>query len=105
MSLFWDNIPLWNQTQVAVKRGMPSAKSSLHSVEYTVFRELLTKAREVTSLTQRDVARRLERSQSFVSKYESGERRVDMCEFVKIARALEADPISLLSAYMERSGE
>lgn len=34
--------------------------------------------------------------QSFVSKYESGERRLDVAEFVRIARALGADPIKMM---------
>jgi len=45
-------------------------------------------ARERAGLTQTDVAARLGRPQSFVSKYESGERRLDLVEFIKICNAL-----------------
>jgi len=38
--------------------------------------------------------------QSFVAKYEGGERRLDIIEFVAIARALRADPVDLLKAFL-----
>ena len=44
-------------------------------------RELLTEARSNAGLKQLDVAGRLGRPQSFVSKYEGGERRLDVVEF------------------------
>jgi hypothetical protein len=40
----------------------------------------------------------LERPQSFVAKYESGERRLDVGEFMGIARAIGADPFKMLRA-------
>lgn len=39
-------------------------------------------------MTQEALARRLKRPQSFVSKYESGERRLDVIEFMHIAEAI-----------------
>jgi transcriptional regulator with XRE-family HTH domain len=39
-------------------------------------------------MTQQDLARRLRKPQSFVSKYENGERRLDIAEFLEIAEAL-----------------
>jgi transcriptional regulator with XRE-family HTH domain len=54
--------------------------------------ELLTAAREKAGLTQQQLADRLDKPQSFVAKYEGGERRVDLIEFIEIARALEFDP-------------
>ncbi len=47
---------------------------------YTAFRLRLRDARERLDLRQADVARRLRRPQSYVSKSESGERRVDVIE-------------------------
>jgi transcriptional regulator with XRE-family HTH domain len=46
----------------------------------------LKAARKDAGLTQVQVARRLRRPQSFVSKSESGERRVDAVEFAEFAR-------------------
>lgn len=43
-------------------------------------------------MTQVEVAERLRRPQSFVSKYESGERRLDVVEFLDVAQAIGIDP-------------
>jgi transcriptional regulator with XRE-family HTH domain len=75
---------------------------SVHSEGQKAFRELMTKARNDADLTQHDVARRLKTHQSFVAKYEGGERRIDVTEFVTIARAVGADPVRLLKALMQR---
>jgi len=64
---------------------------SLHTPEYEQFRSLLIAAREKRGFTQANVAERLARPQSFVSKYESGERRLDVVEFLEVCRALETD--------------
>jgi transcriptional regulator with XRE-family HTH domain len=53
---------------------------------YARFRDRLRRAREDASLTQAEVARRLRRPQSFVSKCESGERRVDIVEMASFCR-------------------
>jgi len=44
------------------------------------------------------LAKRLGRPQSFVAKYEGGERRLDVVEFMTVARAIGADPVALLRA-------
>lgn len=58
---------------------------------------LLRQTRKEAGLTQQDVADRLKVPQSFVAKYEGGERRIDIIEFIAIAKALDADPRELLS--------
>jgi transcriptional regulator with XRE-family HTH domain len=62
-----------------------SAKS-LHSEAYRRFLERLRQARQEKGLTQMDVARWLGRPQSYVSKSESGERRVDIIELAEFAK-------------------
>jgi transcriptional regulator with XRE-family HTH domain len=47
-------------------------------------------------LTQIRVAERLDQPQSFVAKYEGGERRIDVIEFLDIARAIGFDPAAAL---------
>jgi len=54
-------------------------------------------ARKGAELSQEELARRLRRSQSFIAKIEVGERRLDVLEFIEIARALNRDPSELLS--------
>jgi transcriptional regulator with XRE-family HTH domain len=57
-------------------------------------------ARKQAGLTQHELARRLKRPQSFVAKYEGGERRIDVVEFVAIVRAIGADPVKLLRDFV-----
>ena len=47
-------------------------------------------------MTQQDLAGRLKRPQSFVAKYENGERRLDVVEFLLIAELLGADAHGIL---------
>lgn len=61
-------------------------RGSLGSFEYTRFLKLLIKARENRGLTQAEVARLLGKPQSYVSRCESGERRVDVIELAEFAK-------------------
>jgi transcriptional regulator with XRE-family HTH domain len=60
----------------------------------------LRDARKEAGLSQYEVARRLKRPQSFVSAYESGDRKIDVLEFLRIAKATSADPCALLKRVM-----
>jgi len=64
-------------------------QKSVHTGSYKVLRERLVAARHAAGLTQIELAKKLGRSQSFVAKYEGGERRIDLVEFLEIAEALE----------------
>jgi transcriptional regulator with XRE-family HTH domain len=55
----------------------------------------LAAVRRRAGLTQAEVARQLGKPQSFVSSYENGQRRVDLIEFMRISRALKADPLKV----------
>jgi len=59
--------------------------TSIYSKEYKVFLGRLRQARIDAGLTQADAAARLKRPQSFISKCESGERRVDVVELQRFA--------------------
>jgi len=69
---------------------------SLFSREYKRFCALLKDERKAAHLTQIDVAKRMRKPQSFVSKYEQGERRLDVVEFLHIAKAIGFSPGGLL---------
>lgn len=71
------------------------AKSTF-SRKHDYFRALILDARKRADLTQSELAERLGKPQSFVSKYESGERRLDVLEFLDVTRALGIDPCRLL---------
>ncbi len=69
---------------------------SIYSEEYRRFRELLIQTRKSCGLSQVELSQMLGRPQSFVSKYERGERRLDVIEFLKIAKVLGIDPFKFL---------
>jgi transcriptional regulator with XRE-family HTH domain len=77
--------------------GTRGIGKSVHSSEQAAFCELMVRARKAAGLTQHALARRLKRPQSFVAKYEGGERRLDVVEFITVARALDADPLKLIA--------
>jgi transcriptional regulator with XRE-family HTH domain len=84
---------------MATRRGI---SKTLNSAEHKAFCALLVETREKAGLTQHQVARKLRKPQSFVAKYEGGERRIDVVEFLTIARALDADAVSLFRALIQK---
>jgi len=71
---------------------------SVHSAGQTAFCEMMIKARKTAGLTQHELAKRLHKPQSFVAKYEGGERRIDVVEFVTICQAIGADSARILKS-------
>lgn len=65
---------------------------------YEKFETCLQQAREARELTQAQVASRLGKPQSYVSKYETGERRLDVVEFLEVCKALNIRPVDVLKA-------
>ncbi len=76
---------------------------SLHTPEYEHFRSLLVAAREKAGLTQAGVSAKLDRPQSFVAKYEGGERRLDVVEFIQVCEALGVDAQAILANMQART--
>ena len=72
-------------------------RKSLFSSDHRRLCELLIAARRSAGLTQEVVARRLDKPQSFVAKYENGERRIDVIELIKITKALDADLLEIVA--------
>lgn len=70
---------------------------SLRSPRHRHLLKELIAARKTKGLTQMQVAEILGRPQSFVAKYEGGERRLDFIEFLDVAEILEIDPCELLT--------
>jgi len=85
---------------MATRRGI---SKTLNSAAHAAFCALMVETREKAGLTQQQLARKLRKPQSFVAKYEGGERRVDVIEFMAIARAMDADAVSLLRALTQRA--
>jgi len=70
---------------------------SISSHEYDIFRRCMIAARKEAQLTQEALAKSLQKPQSFVAKYENGERRLDVVEFLIVTRVIGVDPCALLS--------
>lgn len=58
--------------------------------------------RKSKNFTQTNIAKELGRPQSFVAKYEGGERRLDVIEFIDVSRALGIDPRDVLADLIKR---
>lgn len=78
---------------------------SLRSPRQIQLQKVLVAARAKVGLTQAQLAQMLHRPQSFVAKYEGGERRIDVVEFCEIAGALGADPVALFQEFLGRKTE
>ncbi len=74
---------------------------SLFSTRYGRFLALLKQARMAAGLSQTEAARRLGRPQSFVSKCESGERRVDIVELLAFCEAYGKDPMEFVTEFLQ----
>jgi transcriptional regulator with XRE-family HTH domain len=71
---------------------------TIHSERDRQFRELLKARRKAAGLTQTVVAQRLGKPPSYVAKYEGGDRRLDVLEFMDVAAAIGFDPASVIRA-------
>jgi transcriptional regulator with XRE-family HTH domain len=74
---------------------------TLRSRTHKALIAVLVGTRREAGLTQRDLAKRLKKPHSYVSKIEIGERRLDVGEFVEIAHALKIDPVAMFTRMMQ----
>ena len=68
----------------------------LRSEPYRALRAHLVKARKDARLTQSQLAARIGRRQPFISEIETGQRRLDIVEFIHLTRALGLDPAEVV---------
>jgi hypothetical protein len=94
--LFWDN-PFFGFFELPAPNRR-RALSSLFPDLYDKCLARLVEARKRAGVTQIELASQLQRPQSFVAKYEARERRLDVAEYLVIARTLGVDPYRLLRA-------
>lgn len=73
----------------------------VQSIAYDKFRRRLIEAREAAGLSQREVCRRLSQPATFMTKVESGYRRLDVVELVAVLGVLGADPVEFVRELME----
>ena len=75
---------------------------STHHSDYQALLEVLRLLRQEAGVTQVVLADRLENTQTFVSKVERGERRLDLVEFVEWCEALELQPQAAFQAFLDK---
>jgi transcriptional regulator with XRE-family HTH domain len=75
-------------------------QKSLQSSEYKRLIAMLLAVRKKADVRQQALAKKLGKPQSFVAKYEGGERRIDLVEFISIVRALDGDPVGLFREFV-----
>jgi len=74
---------------------------SIYSAGQRRLQKLLRQVREEAELTQTDLAARLRKPQSFVSKYESGERRLDLVELNQICGEIGISLVNLVQRFVK----
>ncbi len=72
--------------------------------EHKVVGEVLAEFRKAAGLRQQDIAARLNKTQSFVSDYEGGQRRIDVLELLRIAEVIGVDPQEIFGEIVRRRG-
>lgn len=84
------NIPKWDTFLVAVFWSFVERSAAVRKEnnDSFIFRSLIVSLRKESGLTQVELANRLKKPQSFVSKYEHGERRLDFVELVEVLDSL-----------------
>lgn len=73
---------------------------TLRSKGHRALIAVLVATRRESKLTQRQVAERLKKPHSYISKIETGERRMDVVEFTAIARAMKVSPVMLYERFI-----
>lgn len=69
---------------------------SLYSHRYTLLRKELVRLRIEAGFTQRDLSAKLKKAQPHISKVETGERFLDVIDFVTWTEAVKGDPVALI---------
>ena len=76
---------------------------SIFSSRYRALVRQIVVARKRACLTQLEIAKRLEKPQSYVSKSETGERRLDFVELVDLIEALGLSPLDFIQETLSNS--
>lgn len=77
-------------------------QKSINSQTYAIFLDHLRETREKAGITQEELAERLGETQSFVSKCERGERRIDIAELREFCIAIDTTLEKFIKLYEKR---
>ena len=69
---------------------------SIFTSNYQLLLKLLISARKKAKITQQELAKKLGKNQSYISKYENSERRLDLVEVITITKAIGINPTEML---------
>ncbi len=75
---------------------------SVFTDEYRMLLDWLVEKRNQSGLTQQALSKLLHKPQSYVSKYENAERRLDVIEFLKISVLIDADPFEIMPTLIRK---
>jgi transcriptional regulator with XRE-family HTH domain len=76
---------------------------TIHTERHKHLRALLKERRKAAGLTQTAVADRLGRPPSYAAKYEGGDRRLDVLEFLDVAAAIGFDPCAVIRSLLRKT--
>jgi transcriptional regulator with XRE-family HTH domain len=74
----------------------------LRGVRHKRMMAALVEIREKAGVSQRELARRLDRAHSYVGRIETGDRRLDLPEFIEWCELLGADPVEVFQRIVKR---
>lgn len=83
---------------------MGNLRLSIHSEEHLWLRELFLKRRQELGLTQRTLGEKMGVLYSFIGKIETGDRRLDIFEFIAYCKGLELEPVEVLREIEQKFG-
>ena len=69
---------------------------TIYAPEYRILLQILKDSQKKSNLTQIDIAKKLGKNQSYVSKILSGERRIDVFELMQLVQVLDLEIVDLL---------
>ena len=72
-------------------------RTDIYSEQSNALRQILRRERKAAGLRQSDIADRTNRSQAYLSKFESGDLRLDVIDFLAICEVIGCDPHAVLN--------
>ena len=88
----------------SLERGLGHMQKSVFTANYTIFRQCLLDARARSGLTQGELAERLGQTQSWVSKVERGERRLDLVELREFCEGIGVPFVEFVAEFDKKAG-
>ncbi|WP_227430536.1 helix-turn-helix domain-containing protein [Psychrobacter sp. I-STPA6b] len=84
---------------------MSNLRKSIHSAEHELLRYYLKSRREELGLSQRALGTRMGVIYSFIGKVETGDRRLDVIEFIEYCKALDLDAIDVIKLIQDSKND